>query len=376
MLDFVHIIILLPVFVSFFWGIYFMISAVLEKTPKRHLLFFFLSTFLSFMAGVAFFFKNYTFYQASYVPVVFFALSQFPALYIYIHSLTNQNVFSKRIYFHYLYPFIAMLSAVVIHGFYMTGQENYIFVSEYLATDKILKPPYKIAFIIDKCYKMSFIALAIFYYIKVNKRVKEHRKKIQDYFSSLDLVNLKWIDILNILFFLTLLSGIFFHSLERSLFIQYPVLLIFPHLSLAVFLWFVGYFGSQQATIFKPNTIIEQEKPIKEQDSLRKELLDLMEKEKPFLKPDITLPDLALYLNTNRTYLSKILNEHIELNFNQFINNYRLEYSLKYLNDYDDMSILNIADLCGFNSYDTFNRCFKKKYNMSPKQFREQAQIS
>ncbi len=97
-----------------------------------------------------------------------------------------------------------------------------------------------------------------------------------------------------------------------------------------------------------------------------------MEEQRPYLKPNITISDLALYLGTNRTYLSKVINEEFNQNFNKFINNYRLQYSKKYLINNKEMNISTISELCGFNSYSTFNRCFKEKYGILPSQFSEE----
>ncbi len=257
MLSFFHIIILTPLFVSFFWGIYFLISSFGKNSnSNRHLFFFMFSAFMAFMAGVTFFLKNYYFYQKIYVPVVFFALAQFPTLYIYIKSLTNYDNFSKKVYLHYLYPLLAMLLAIVIHCFWMTREENYIFVSKYLVGDIVDNSKLKLAFFIDKFYKISFIFLGILYYFKINIRVKQYRKIIDDYFSDLDVVNLHWIYIFNVLFLLTVFSGIFFHGLTRSFFVKNPVFLVFPNITLSAFLWVVGYFGSSQKLILKKEKMI------------------------------------------------------------------------------------------------------------------------
>ena len=53
-------------------------------------------------------------------------------------------------------------------------------------------------------------------------------------------------------------------------------------------------------------------------------LMEYVEKEKPYLNPSVKIIDVADYLNTNKSYLSKIINAHFRKNFSQFINWYRV----------------------------------------------------
>lgn len=377
MLNIVYIVLLTPLFISFFWGIELLMSSFNKYAIKRHLAFFMLCGFVSFVSGITFFAKNFVFYNAIYVPVVFFALSQFPSFYVYMYSLTSEKKLSFKIYIHYLYPFIAMLSAGFIHWLLMSSEESITFVSKYLTGTYIDNHKFKLAFIIDRIYKNTFIVFGVYYYIKVNIRVKQHRKKIKDYFSNTELVNLKWMNIFNVLFLLTLLSGIFFHSMNRDFFITHPTFLIFPFASLTLFFWVVGHFGSKQALIFKNPINEENNLPELSEtniENLKHQLLDLMENKRPYLKPDLTLAELSAYLATNRSYLSKLINNCFNQNFNQFINNYRLEEAKKYLTKDSKISMLDVCELCGFSSYHTFNRCFKEKYNTSPTIFKKKCE--
>ncbi len=372
MLNFTYIIILLPLFVSFFWGIIFAIHLFSKaNNPKKHLFFFMLSTFISFMSGVAFFFKNYQFYSLIYIPVVFFALSQFPSFYVYFNSLTNKKKFSVKIYVHYIYPTVAMLSALIIHVFLFSKEENLIFVSKYLTGIEVIdQTKFKIAFYIDRFYKISFIIGGVFYYILTKRRIKEHRKITQNYFSNLDAVNLDYMLIINILLFLSLLGGVFFHAVNRSLFVQTPYLLCLTYVPLSLFIFMVGYYGNTQKIIFTEDTNCKQQEINKTNtEIIKQKLLLLMTENKLFLKTDISLADLATEIGTNRTYLSKIINEEFDLNFNKFINTYRIEYSKEYLNSNSEINLTDLAEICGFNSYSTFNRFFKNTYGVSPSEY-------
>lgn len=101
-------------------------------------------------------------------------------------------------------------------------------------------------------------------------------------------------------------------------------------------------------------------------------LLQLMEKEKIFLKADLNLKSLAQRLNVHYNYLSQIINERLNHSFNDFINSYRIEEAKKKLQDpaEKDKTILDIAYDTGFYSKSVFNTAFKKFTGMTPSEFK------
>jgi AraC-like DNA-binding protein len=108
------------------------------------------------------------------------------------------------------------------------------------------------------------------------------------------------------------------------------------------------------------------------QDILKK-LIHLMEKKKIYLDCDLSLASLAGQLNVNSAYLSQVINEIFDKNFNDFISCFRIEEIKKMFADErnDRYSILDIALHCGFNSKTAFNRTFKRHMEMTPKQYRD-----
>lgn len=95
--------------------------------------------------------------------------------------------------------------------------------------------------------------------------------------------------------------------------------------------------------------------------------------EKLFQNPELTLSDLAQKLETNVAIVSKKINQGFLVNFNDFINNYRIEAVKKAFenNEHKKSTLLGIAFDCGFNSKATFNRAFKKNTGLSPKKYLE-----
>ncbi|MBG6129025.1 AraC-like DNA-binding protein [Aquimarina sp. EL_43] len=97
-----------------------------------------------------------------------------------------------------------------------------------------------------------------------------------------------------------------------------------------------------------------------------------MSEKKPFLDGDVSLITLANSLDVNPKVLSFVINEHSNKNFNDYINNWRVEEVKKRLNDkaYKHYKMLSIAFDCGFNSKSTFNLAFKKATGLSPSQYK------
>jgi len=113
-------------------------------------------------------------------------------------------------------------------------------------------------------------------------------------------------------------------------------------------------------------------------DAVLPQLTRLMEEEKVFLEPNLTLKSLSQRLYVHYNHLSQIINEHLGKSFNDYINRYRIEEAKKKLTDPHPKearkTILDIAYETGFYSKSVFNTAFKKFTGMTPSQFREKKQ--
>ena len=100
----------------------------------------------------------------------------------------------------------------------------------------------------------------------------------------------------------------------------------------------------------------------------RERLLRLMEEERPWLEPELTLAELAARLRTNTSLLSHVINTGCGQNFNDFVNRYRVAEAERKLQDprLAHYSLVGIALESGFNSKSTFNRVFKKLTDRTP----------
>jgi AraC-like DNA-binding protein len=96
-----------------------------------------------------------------------------------------------------------------------------------------------------------------------------------------------------------------------------------------------------------------------------------MDKDNLYLNPNLNLQIFADNMGIAPKEISYALNQAGNTNFNDFVNNRRVEAFCKKMakGNKPNLTIFGIAQECGFNSPATFQRAFKKAKNMSPKIF-------
>ncbi|MBN2635088.1 MAG: helix-turn-helix domain-containing protein [Prolixibacteraceae bacterium] len=99
-----------------------------------------------------------------------------------------------------------------------------------------------------------------------------------------------------------------------------------------------------------------------------KKLMDFIETEKPYLDAQLSLGSLAENLQLHPNKLSWLINEKTGMNFNEFINQFRLSHFKKIALDIkkSHLTILGLAFESGFNSKTVFNAYFKKAEGTTP----------
>ena len=102
-------------------------------------------------------------------------------------------------------------------------------------------------------------------------------------------------------------------------------------------------------------------------------LHEYMDSEKPYLNPALTLRLLGSHVNIHPNQLSWLLNEQVGKNFNEFINQKRIEHFKKLVVDpaNSHISLIGLAYESGFNSKTVFNTTFKKEVGMTPKAYQK-----
>lgn len=87
-------------------------------------------------------------------------------------------------------------------------------------------------------------------------------------------------------------------------------------------------------------------------------------------KEKFSLEDMAKELGVNKYVLSRIFSKTFHANFNQYLNDVRLNYACHRLENTGD-PITNVYLDSGFDSQRTFNRVFKEHLKVSPSEYRK-----
>jgi len=299
-----------------------------------------------------------------------------PLCLLYFYYLTNPDFRFHLKYSLLFLPFILCIAALL--PFYIKpGPEKLIILSVFLNDGKLYIPS-QVLGILSQVHMWVYLVI-------IWKKVSRHQEMIKKTFSTIDKINLSWIHyfigLYAFSFVFLLLATILRLTGNLSLGFERIVPLV-----VAVIFYFLGYRGFQQAPIFATASEKETVHRKYERSSLnreealqyKQELIDLMNQEKMYSDPSLTLNDLASELAVNRNLLSQIINEEIGQNFYDFVNTYRINEireRLKY-KDSNDIPLLQLAMEAGFNSKATFNAVFKKVTGKTPSAYKKELQSS
>ena len=103
--------------------------------------------------------------------------------------------------------------------------------------------------------------------------------------------------------------------------------------------------------------------------------LETFEKNKGFLKKDVNLNNLAKQFDTNTKYLSEIIKSYKNKNFNQYLNELRINYLIEQLNTNDKVLNTKVSYLAsdfGFSSHSSFSTLFTQFMGQSPSEYIKQ----
>ncbi len=248
--------------------------------------------------------------------------------------------------------------------------------------------------------------------------LRRYRRRLLETRSNVDRLQLRWLRVLVAgmgLVWLAVMLTVFFQSRseEAGRWRQgspprlQTTHLVFPALTL--FVYAIGYFGFRQK-IFTgrvsdgapeaegqaevaqssdriaapppaPEEPIVSESPRKYRKSglgsddaglLHERLLRLMEHERPYLDPELTLGDLAGRLACPSNHISQVINELESESFYDFVNRYRVDAVAARLRDpsWAGSTVLDLAFDSGFGSKSTFNRAFRARTGQPPGRYR------
>lgn len=104
---------------------------------------------------------------------------------------------------------------------------------------------------------------------------------------------------------------------------------------------------------------------------LMKSFTAMMMEQKLFCDPTITVGGMAEKLGTNRTYLSRAINESTGKTFTQLVNDYRIREAIARISDIEaNLPLKQICSDVGFSALSTFYSTFQSVTGMTPARYR------
>jgi AraC-like DNA-binding protein len=120
-----------------------------------------------------------------------------------------------------------------------------------------------------------------------------------------------------------------------------------------------------------PVEVCECDVKKKDFNILIESLEKLMKEEALYLDNELNLYDLAATLSTNTNYLSKAINETYGINFNSYVNRFRIERVIALMKEEkkDNYSLWGLGQNVGFYSKSAFINAFKRETGFTPNEY-------
>ncbi len=322
---------------------------------KKYLGFFFLVYAISFLTDVLGFFD----FKFSKNIVFSFAFLHISLLYAYINSLLifGKKKIQKKII---LFGIISCIVELALEGI----QSNAFY----------------------DIYSYSGSIYLFFIYILCIVQIIKHDKIVKQQYSNTSNRELK-----HLLFLLALMLVFIISIPPVYLFLIEPYLTIFIIAFSCMWMLGIAYvslhhlasknlFDEPLSTInltedeTKEQEEVKHEKEEEQQyEKLFAEIVDTIKANELFLNTDLTIMEVALAVNQHPKLVSKIINLNSDVNFNTFINDFRVEYAKTALKDpkYKHIKIDEIGKISGFRSKSVFYSNFKRVLKITPFQFQK-----
>lgn len=286
-----------------------------------------------------------------------------PLFYFYVRALTTD----KKINYKALLHFIPTALVLINHGrFYIQSidAKKQIFIQQDLSNYVFIRSIYI-------QWGLTFILLFYAFFT--------YKEFVRSFDKDPEMKT--WLKCISLLFAGFGLSWLSYYTLVKlNLFRPEHDYII--TLMMVVFIAFTSYFGFNYSEIFhgkplkKVFPLVKYEKSglsDEEKERLKTELISIMRTESLYLNNDLKLGDLSEKLDTTRHHISQVLNDKFEVNFFEFINQFRIEEAKNLLASESSasLSVKEIVYQSGFNNKVSFYNAFKKETGLTPSEYRE-----
>ncbi len=214
------------------------------------------------------------------------------------------------------------------------------------------------------------------------KKTRRYRNLIRNEFTDMYMLDIKWLW----QFILLLTPIILFWGAELLRIARGGTgqsdLTTYAYLGIAFFNYFVSYNAFTHQTLFDGSTdnlnsiisspLIAEKSNVPVDDETCVRIQNEMKIKQYYLNQDLTLYEFAKEIQISARTISSCINQGVGMNFNEWVNGFRVEKAMKTLKDQDSnhLSIEGIGSNSGFKSRSAMYAAFKKKPGKSPGNFR------
>lgn len=366
-----------PMYVTFFWAVMLLSAYVQNNKAKYFLGYFMLVAFLLYLSHV-FYFKQYVSLYSVFDSIyVFTNLAVYPLYYLYLRLLTVEIACNVR-NFRHLIPAVVFSFLSIILLIAMESPHRY-FEKRMGLADGTLNFIEKVHFHLYVAIRIVFLIQVLYYSFAGLKLVRSYQTRIVEFYSNIEGKSLTWARMLLFSFLVASFSSALLNFVGRTYFLNSAYLLAIPSILFSVLHFFIGFQGYLQNHNVIDMIQDEQDgEHVGEQSFppiLHRKLIELMENRRIYRQSDLKITHVCMYLQTNRTYVSNLINKEFDCSFSEFINRYRVKEAKELLQSEQgrSLSIAEVGMQCGFGSLNSFIRAFKQVEGTPPGKFRDRA---
>jgi len=312
-----------------------------------------------------------------------FGLLFMPLSYLYVRSIVWQEKLHARDIVHTIAP---LLFIVDYMPFYLLSADEKIALlqQDLIDLDKLLL--FQQGWLLPQNFHLPFRNLVILAYWLLQLRLLLQAKARLDY--TMKVKNRHWLQWIQIVtafqlffflpYFIALLVDMPQYSWDTTTLI---FALFFVFITLYMFLRpdiLYGIKGTNiptEKTAGKPSgpqgmQYLDKEKV----NAVKEQIAALMEKKAVYLQHNFSLQNLSEELNVPYYQLSAIINRETQMNFNDYLNSYRVQHCIKRMKNGESKNITleALGYECGFNNRNSFTQSFKKVTGLTPSAFVKQ----
>ena len=367
--------ILSTLFINLFSAITLLATSNKKYKNRFYLGLFFFNSFLLFVGHFLSFneyWRAFKFYDFIFLASL---LAFYPLYYFYIYSAFNFKIAPIKWVYHFT-PAI-LIGVLMLITYSVSNWDSYhAYMNNNLYNNELTDLNSKILAYLYKGSRGFHLLQIVVYNFLTIRFILMAKSKMNDSFSNLDTYQIRFFYIATISFILFMsVPGFYVTLIGRSPLNTNGMLLLFMCLlftSLFLILTIIGLKQIPTVESIEDNTNDNGEIHLQELEEIEIKLKHYFKKEKPWLDPQLNIWDVAKEIGTNRSYISKVVNDNVGCNFNQFVNKYRIKEAKKLLNKTPEIPISEISDLAGFGSLNSFIRIFKNSESCTPSKFKKQ----